>query len=468
MFMLRTLLTLRRFIPNALIASLFLISSSSLLAKKYGYHDGVPFRIGYGFDPAHPSEPYRRCISHDGEERIDGNGSFQSSIVLRSIKSREDLFRELGVSVELAAHAFFASGKANVSYFDQMDFFEDGLSWAVIGKVNYGRVGLKNVELLPKFQKMLDDSKYDDFAAACGTHYLAEETRGATVFAVYTLHNLSQVQKTKIESLLQAGASLPFAGASIESEFRNVVKEASRSSQVDFRTFALGGAGLVQLSSLATDADDIRKVQQTIREYLKTMTVENAVPISYMSASMKQFGFREASSLDLEKRDQVLAQHYLIASEGRHIANRLFATIGRLGSLENQATQTRAAQYKQMYESLLRDLELLYAEANRCYADARQCVFPTMTLPYVRWPAETHIEPSRTDLIGMPSRILDTTRPGSVPSRKMTSDSICEERRVSSLRSGQINEREYIELKTMRAMPLFSPVLGLSSVQFCD
>lgn len=114
---------------------------------------------------------------------------------------------------------------------------------------------------------------------------------------------------------------------------------------------------------------------------MRTMTVENAVPIAYQSASMEQFGYRETSPLDSEKRDHVLARYYLIASEGNRMAARLFDVIGRLNGIEHRLTDAQVSKYKAAYAALLSDLETLHKEANTCLADARQCPPPKLTSP---------------------------------------------------------------------------------------
>jgi len=435
-----------------LIASLLFVSP--VFAFGYEHGNNTHFFLGGGVSPLKLNESLAACIKHAGTRQLDGPGVSNTSVVIKAVRNRKELYSTLGASLTISAHSFIGGGKLAADYLEQSEFFDDSLTWVVMAKSDFGRIALNTPELLPKFQKLIDDGKHSEFASTCGTHYFSQETRSASIFAIYTLRNLSQSQKSRLETLIHAGSSVgPLFSGSIESEFKRVLTQAMRSSQMSCHVYAVGGRGVNHLSGLVQSyMEDIGKVGQIIANYVGTLSAENAAPISYQTTSMREFGYREPSPLDYEKRDDVLARHYLLLREGQDISARLFSLILRDTAAAAKLSAAQIAEYKRTHEMLARDLHALHASAVQCYDDPHACSYPATTLPYVAWPPNDAAE-QIIDLSALPSRVAQKNLGNRcAPKITLRREKIVEQFE-QVLASGCINKREAQELENLRAIP---------------
>lgn len=440
-----------------------------IAADQYEQSRDTHFYLGGGVNPLKVNEGLATCIKHAGTYNLDGPGVRNASIVLKAVRNRKELYSTLGASVAISAQSFFGGGKLSADYLEQSEFFDDSLTWVVLAKSDFGRVGLKNPELLPKFQRLIEEGKHDEFAATCGSHYFSQEARSASVFAIYTLRNLSQSQKTRFETILKAGVSFgPIFSGSIESEFKSMLSQAMRSSQLSCHVYAVGGHGAKELSGLIQAyTEDVAKVGHIIANYVSKLGPENAATTSFQTASMREFGHRESMQFDFEKRDDVLAQHYLLMREGQDMSARLFSLIFKNGSAAGKLSENQLAEYKRTYEILTHDLEALHASASRCYRDANACTYPTTTLPYVSWPASEQLIEQCVDLSLLPSRFKGWQRPNDVPAYGVFTNKQCKRIRDVQFRSGCINAREAAELELMAAVPMCIDHSTFIGLRFC-
>jgi hypothetical protein len=196
---------------------------------------------------------------------------------------------------------------------------------------------------------------------------------------------------------------------------------------------------------------------------MQTMTLQNAVPMGYTAASMKQFGYREATPLNAAMRDKVLAQYYLFVSDGLSLSKRLADIVSYKGSEYARLSDGQVAEYRRTYQALSKDLASAQLEADNCYRDPGQCRPLTMSLPYVRWPTE--IASMVTD---MPSRITDRVRPAEFKADDEASSSTeCEQQRLYGLNIGCIYQREYFDLKAINSEPICRASGGFGGWLFC-
>jgi hypothetical protein len=433
-----------------------------LNAFPYEYSAAAPFFLGSGINPLKLNEGLATCVRHSGQIALDGPGVSGASVILKAVKSRKELFSVLGASVAVSAQTFIGGGSLSADHLEQNDFFEDSLTWVLLARTEFGRVGLNNPELLAKFQKMIDENRHAEFAAACGTHYIAQQTMGASVFAIYTLRNLSQSQKSRIEVLLKAGASLgPIFSGNLEAEFKNVLAQATRSSQLSCHVYAVGGSGISDLSGLVEGYwTDIGRVQQTIGRYVATLTPKRAAPIRYEAISMREFGYREASPVDFQRRDDVLAKYYFIIREGEDLSTRLYGLIFKGRSVSSKLGIEQLQEYRRLYDAIVKDLERLHESAVRCYDDPRACAYPTATWPSFQWPdgdadarAATGADQCIVDQT-MPSRIANRERPVGRGWYQDLSKEECAYYRALGVSRKCINRREAVELQMIGAAPL--------------
>jgi len=429
-----------------------LVSFSSH-AHSYEHSTSAPFFLGGGINPLKLDEGLANCIKTSVKMALDGPGVSRASVVLKAVKSRKELFSTLGASAAVSAQGFFGSGSLSADYLEQNDFFDDSLTWVVLARTEFGRVALSGPELLPKFQKMIDENRHAEFAATCGTHYIAQQSMGASVFAIYTLRNLSQSQKSRIEALLSAQASFtPRFSGSLEGEFNKVLTQAARSSQMSCHAYAVGGDGINQLSGLiGAYSTDIGRVQRIIEEYVAHLVPEKAAPLRYQAVSMREFGFNEVGSIEFQKRDDVLAQHYFLIREGQDLSTRLYGLIFKGGSATIKLGPEQLAEYRNAHEIITKDLERLHENAMRCYEDARACSYPKANWPVIQWPES---EAEQCIDLSMPSRIYDMTHPAHIGWYQKFSKEQCGRTNDEELANNCINEREAAELKLLGAVPL--------------
>lgn len=380
---------------------------------------------------------------------MDGTVARRSEVNIRVVESRKELFRELNLSFSITAHSFFVNGDAGATYLDETNFQEDSLVWLVIGTVDFGRVRLKNAKLKDFAADLLKNNNHEEFQRQCGMHYVSQERRGASVFALYTLKNLSNKEKRDFKAWLNFNTSnIPFVSVESKNKFSKALAEFARNKQLSFRIFAIGGKGISALSEVPKSEGDITKIREIVGSYLGGFTLDNAVPLEFLSSSFEQFGWKPSSTDNWNRRDVVLSEYYFLASS-------IDADRKRLNDIlhtQRDAYRHLSAKENENLQRLLKERtdlwNRLHNEAQACIAATEKCAFPQLETETIIWPRtmEALARSSRVWLLHLPAMTTVI-----MPEMSQVE---CDLQRKYALRSGCIDEDELAELESINAAPL--------------
>ncbi|MBH1989021.1 MAG: hypothetical protein I8H75_04945 [Myxococcaceae bacterium] len=400
--------------------------STSAVSGTYTYHPSNALFLGAGFDPRFPDQAFANCIEFQERVHVDGNSAIKTEYSLSLVKSKQELFDRLNISSSLSARSLFFHLSAGASYFSQHRLHSDSITWMILGKSEYGRYVIQNPQLNPLAKHLIEQREFEQFARQCGTEFIRQERRAVMVAAIFSVENVNQEDRRRLEMHFEASTSALFFDASLKTRYERFVSEASRLNRVNLSFYAIGGSGITELANLAIHADDLENVQRTLERYMKTLDESKAVPVEYVSASMASFGWLGGTPALLHQRERVLAQLYHQHEEANSIRTRLAQILTPKGdgpskvlsTLEHQTYTNRYHEYGQYLKAILKAADL-------CHASLDQCEPLSCHLSKIVWP--------------------------------MNHLSLCDKLRQKALHGNQIDEEELEELERMKLAPILDP-----------
>lgn len=404
----------------------FLFNASSAFSDEYEYHPSLALYLSAGYDPNNLRDRFLSCIEVKEETQLDTEGSYNSGVYTKIIKSRNDLMKEVGISARVAAQGFFGKVKSGVEYLDQISFHEDSLTFLISAKESYGRVGIKNPSLKPFAQNLLADGKYAEFARRCGTHYVDQVLKGSSLFAIYTVRNISEEHKHKLKVMLSASADYGVLSGSLEAQFKKSLEEFAQTSQSEFHIYTLGGNGLRELSNIPKHITEIEAIKNIVSQYIKTMSKTNGVPLIYYTGSMSNFGWQEESHFDSALRDRVLEYYYFWLTDLNHTIDRLDSILRQQDSIFSFLNADEIQNLEDAYNEHAKYIKTLTNEANECYKASDRCSIPEYNrkLKKIKWPQAPNL---------------------------------CENHRLLAYQYGLLRPDQLIQLRTSDEVPILTP-----------
>jgi len=364
------------------------------IAGSYQYHPSSTLHLGGGFDPSDPQRVHLTCIDSDQPEHLEGDAkdsTVKTEFSVSIVSDRKQLYQQLNIDAKLSARYLFASGSASFSLDDQYQFESTDLVWTLKANTDYGRWILKNPRINNVGMTALKQKRFD---ITCGTEFVHQERRVAQVVAVYSMHNLSESQKTKIQVALSGSASITAsAGGDFSAHMNSMLNKAEQSSRININIFAIGGNGITMLASIA-EKDKLEDVGTIMKQYIEKISPTNVPAAEYLTGSWEIFGISVFPS-DTTHCDLVLQELYFnyadLESEFRKIGEILRASAkDQRTTTDNQKSQI--AQLAKDYVTLDTKLVSLIT-LGRQYLKAKdsdQVCKLTAPIEYkVRWPDQT-------------------------------------------------------------------------------
>jgi hypothetical protein len=234
----------------------------------YDYYPSTTLRLGGGVDPNNPLTVLPTCAQFL-EKPIEGT-AVTTTFALSLVNSRKELYSALSVSASLSAQYAFFSASGALSFDNDYAFSSDSVVWMLKAYSDFGRFEAANPTLTVEAKAVLNaDPK--EFARRYGTEIVLQERRAAQIAAVFSLQNISEQQKQKLETSFQGGVSLGLFSGDMQAAYKSFAAEATRISAMSIAVFAIGGGGIGQLANIITDGTDLNAVAITLREYASTL-----------------------------------------------------------------------------------------------------------------------------------------------------------------------------------------------------
>ena len=190
-----------------LVASLFLLHPGSTLGwsqsdpNYYTYYPGSTLTLGSGFSPNDLSQAKIRCIEFEASPAEAGalGTKFGAAVVTDT----ESLKTAIELDAKIDASYLVFKGGATFGLEQSRTFAKDSLSIVVSAATEFGRLTMKNPKLTAEAVNLLGNAK--TFEQACGSRFVIMERRGAAVWGLVQIQNITKDSLTKIQTSLSAG-----------------------------------------------------------------------------------------------------------------------------------------------------------------------------------------------------------------------------------------------------------------------
>ena len=277
------------------LASVGLLFSATVKSESYRVSPGSTLAIGHGFDPREPRRVFLECLDYDGlwntsaprypkSQLTVADPEFKNAagfaVETTQISSRKQLYEFIGLSASVSGGNAFFSGGASYLSEDEYKFDENSYHYGVKAWTNFGDFRLINPRLSADAQVALYRGP-GAFFERCGMEFVGQETRGASIAVVYSVHTLDQEKRHRVEASLKAGFGAGSWGGDIDFDYKEVLMEALRTDSLRVHVYGYGGPGASELAPLIENSADVSEVKKLIRSYLGGLTVEGSIPIAY-------------------------------------------------------------------------------------------------------------------------------------------------------------------------------------------
>ena len=231
-----------------------------------------------------PGAGHQATSTAEKKDNLNGH----TEISVEQIKTREQMYSFLNISTSISAHYAFFSGNANVNYESEGTFDESGFVFGVRGLTRYAEIGLLNPRLDPRAAPLIRN--LPALYSLCGREWVSQERRGVQIAVIYTIKNVSQSQRSRLEAAMSAGLDGgPLFGGKLDARLTKILQQAFVSNYYTARVYAIGGGGLENFANMITDIEDPKTVIQEISAYIKGLKYENSVPMFFQTGLLEQF-----------------------------------------------------------------------------------------------------------------------------------------------------------------------------------
>lgn len=212
------------------------------MQKNIPYNDTLA--LGKGFDSVKGSS-LGSIFLPDFElyETLGAEGQVTTFKLVR-IDESEQIYKELGISIDIAGRYGLFSGENNFQFSQSSSFNSFSVFYLLSVKVTNAVKRIKRYALDPLAVEMLKNGETDRFKRAYGDSYIEAISTGGEFFALYEFYCQDEATKTDISNRLQAqyGSSL-ISGVEVDASFKLELANSSRKSQLKLTVFQTGGVG---------------------------------------------------------------------------------------------------------------------------------------------------------------------------------------------------------------------------------
>ncbi|RVH37679.1 hypothetical protein [Sinorhizobium meliloti] len=335
-------------------------------ATEYKYHPATTMRLGAGVDPKRPFDAYPYCFQFK-DKRVE-NTNLNVRLDARLLKSRRELIETLNMSLSLSGSYGLFEGGGSASFDSRYEFSSDTFVWAIYAFNDYGRLEVVDEQLTTEAQSFLSRKEFEKFATRCGTEVITQEKRLAQVTAIFSLRNVSELQRTTLEAAFNASYGVPGVGAEASGNYKKFVSDASRISTVSVSIVAVGAGGISELSEIIVDISDIETIKETLKKIISNIDFDTAAPSSYFSTSMARYGWQPTTTLDVGILDRALGEYYILYrdAQARQARVREITDEYANGNLTELISPTQFQEMQQYDQELSAYLDNVVSSAMKC------------------------------------------------------------------------------------------------------
>lgn len=289
-----------------MVGSLILLRSLGASAESYTYHPRTVMVLGHGFEPNNLSDPKMACLDFAVEPAPGEPAALESTLETYVVHDVNQLKTILKVDVRVEASYLTQKASAGFKLETEQMFRRDSITLMVVSRSEYGKLVLKPKGLTPLAAEILRN-RPGEFASECGTHLVKMVQRGTMVAVFLTITDLTEEQKRKLETRLEAGGSSGAFSAEAKAGFDDILERSLASHSVRIQAISTGGEGAADFEKLIRNFDSLGKVYEGISEFMKRFGAANAAPIAFHTGPFG-FGFEPGLRIWDQQRQKRLAR----------------------------------------------------------------------------------------------------------------------------------------------------------------
>lgn len=242
---------------------------------------GMKIGLGGNVNINFPFEKKERCLKpQKGLWTQVDQGALKLSWSSQSVSSHRDLDEKLNRNITLLAKAKFKlisfDGKYENSLTKNFKSTKDTLNYLVHAFYDYGQKEIEDVQLKERYQKLLDEGRFNEFIHRCGTHFVQSTHQQAAVSMLIKTESLNSTEMRKIVNSLSIGGSYGGISGSVTGkidDYFNLVQKYGR-TQISVESFGGEAASFNGFSSL-------EPALESFTSFLKGMRKETSAPTRY-------------------------------------------------------------------------------------------------------------------------------------------------------------------------------------------
>lgn len=376
---------------KTIMTGLAALLATPAVASTYAYHPNSPIYLGGGYDPFRPTDGLQQCLEWDRVVPIDstdGTRAIDTRALVQTVKSRRDFYDLIDFSTQIQGGYGIFSGDASVNLIDEYAFHEDSLTWIVLFRTDYGRFRLQNERLKTQFSTI----DIENLTRRCGTEVVTTQRLGVMVYAVLTVRNVNESKRRDFEAKLNVSLKGALWSSEMDSEYKRILRSALAATDFSVRIRAIGGGGVVDLSSLiggGSGADTFVQYEQipsVIRRYVENLNVQSAAPIQYVTNPLADYRDdipRSPNAFQSVQFEKLYTSYERFASVVNRLEDLLYGSAAtdydlshdEISALEHNLTSHKKAR------------DALYSAGLACFQRSSSCLEPeTRERLIVVWP----------------------------------------------------------------------------------
>lgn len=255
----------------------------------YKYHPAASMRLGKGIDPAKPNLPKWLCLDYSKTTEDHGTKElkYESFLVSDSNALKASLLMDTSVEASVLAY----KGKGSFSLSSEVEVNKNSMNVVIRAHAFYRDLSIDNWTVKPRFQKLLDDGKIKEFTAHCGSRIVSTVKEGVVMAVMISVDNLSDSEKLKWRSEVEASGGFGPLSGSAKSLFEATFSRHAEHNEVRFSVYAQGGAGLEAFADAASSlvkgsTASIDGLSTSLHQAWKGLSADNGTALVFYTTTL--------------------------------------------------------------------------------------------------------------------------------------------------------------------------------------
>lgn len=360
------------------------LMSNFLWAREYlFYTPGTTLSLGAGFDHQGPFQNKERCIDIKKVEWVHVDaGVIRAQLKSTLVKNRSELTDFLSLDIGLSAKAKFklVDGSISIDHNMLKEFknFSDSLNYMVEAKYDFGEKEIVELELKAIYQELLNQEKFEEFQARCGTHFVISTQQEIAARLLFSVEDLTTEDRKEMTFKLNSNVDAGPVGGSVRLQLVDKINEMNKRGRVKLTVDSFGGDA--RLFNQFASANDIEKAMAAMENFLGSASKETSIPSRFTLASYERFGLKIPRYDNF--KESFFEKAYLLLLEIESRQNKLKTELSNWGRLNTEGVSNLHHSIFLTYKAN----QLVERAVKNCQSDVQYCeefylpILPEMTL----------------------------------------------------------------------------------------